>query len=131
MKRTIRLTAAFMLLLFLTDCGKYVSRYKAIGFIHSNSPTSAEMSFCSFEGTMVFKLKSSGEGNLKYTARLESGTATVFYDYDYYRTKQELFTIGSGEELDSSGGYIEAGTVYIIVETNGACGNGAFSIHIE
>ena len=129
MKRTISLIAAGILLLALTGCGKYISSYKAIGFVHSNSPSSAEMRFYSFDGTMVFKLKSSGEGDLKYTASLESGSAVVYYDY--YGSKQELFTIRSGESLDSHGGYIESGTVYILVETDGECANGAFSIHAD
>jgi len=129
MKRIFSLIASLIILLLLTGCGKYSSSYKAIGFVHSNGSASAEMSFYSFDGTMVFKLKSSGEGDLKYTAKLESGTATVYYDY--YGTKSELFTISPGEELDSHGGYVESGTVYIIVETNGECMNGEFSINVE
>lgn len=129
MKRVLSLTAAVIILLLLTGCGKYTSSYKAVGFVHSNVSTSAEMSFYSFDGRMVFKLKSSGEGDLKYTAKLESGTATVYYDF--YGTKTELFTINSGEEFDLHGGYVEAGTVYIIVETDGECMNGSFSIHVE
>ena len=129
MKKAFSLIAPWIILLLLTGCGKYSSSYKAIGFVHSNSSSSAEMSFYSFDGTMVFKLKSSGEGDLKYTAKLESGTATVYYDY--YGTKSELFTISSGEKLDSHGGYVETGTVYIIVETNGECMNGELSINIE
>ncbi len=129
MKRTFSLMASLIILLLLTGCGKYSSSYKAVGFVHSNSSASAEMSFYSFDGKMVFKLKSSGEGDLKYAAKLESGSATVYYDY--YGTKSELFTISSGDELDSHGGYIESGTVYIIVETNGECMNGEFSINVE
>lgn len=129
MKRILSLTTTLIILFLLTGCGKYTSNYKAVGFVHSNVSTSAEMSFYSFDGRMVFKLKSSGEGDLKYTAKLESGTATVYYDY--YGTKTELFTINSGEELDLHGGYVEAGTVYIIVETDGECMNGSFSIHVE
>lgn len=129
MKRILSLTATVIILLFLTGCGKYTSSYKAVGFVHSNVSTSAEMSFYSFDGRMVFKLKSSGEGDLKYTAKLESGTATVYYDY--YGTKTELFTINSGEEFDLHGGYVEAGTVYIIAETDGECMNGSFNIHVE
>lgn len=78
---------------------------------------------------MVFKLKSSAEGDLKYTAKLESGNATMYYDF--YGTKQELFSISAGEELDSHGGYVESGTVYIIVETDGACQNGDFQFTLN
>ena len=129
MKRTASLIAACIILLLLGGCGKYVSRYKAVGLVRTNSPALAEMGFHSFDGTMVFRLKSSGEGDLKYKARLESGTATVYYDYRGIRS--ELFSIGPGEEIDSHGGYIESGTVYIIVETDGECLNGEFSIHVE
>ena len=129
MKRTLSLITSLTLLLSLTGCGKYTSSYKAVGFVHSNSSGSAEMRFYSFEGKMVFKLKSSGEGDLKYTAELESGTAAVYYDYS--GTRSELFTISSGEALDSHGGYIETGTVYIIVETDRESKNGAFSFNVE
>ena len=119
----------FFLLITLTGCGKYSSSYKAVAFVHSNETDSAFMSFYSFEGRMIFKLKSSAEGDLKYTAKLESGNAAVYYDF--YGTKQELFSISAGEEIDSHGGYIESGTVYIIVETDGSCQNGEFHFSLQ
>ena len=87
------------------------------------------MNFYSFEGRIVFKLKSSGEGELKYTGSLESGKASVYYDF--YGTKTELFSISDGEEVDAKGGYVEAGTVYVIVETDGKCVNGDFSFQVS
>ena len=128
MKRIFSLIASLIILLLLTGCGKYSSSYKAIGFVHSNGSASAEMSFYSFDGRMVFKLKSPGEGDIKYTGKLESGTATVYY---VYHGTSELFTISAGEELEGHGGYVEAGTVYIIVETDGECMNGAFSFSVK
>ena len=129
MKKTVILLVSAMLVLSLAGCGRYVSSYKALGFVHSNESASAYMSFHSFEGRMVFKLKSSGEGDLKYTARLESGSAVVYYDF--YGTRQELFSISGGEEADSRGGYVEAGTVTIIVETDGSCQNGEFRFSLD
>jgi len=129
MKKIVILLVSAMLALFLAGCGKYVSSYKALGFVHSNKSDSAYMSFASFEGRMVFRLKSSGEGDLKYSARLESGSAVVYYDF--YGDKQELFSISGGEEADSRGGYVEAGTVYIIVETDGSCQNGEFRFSLD
>ena len=78
---------------------------------------------------MVFKLKSSGEGDLKYSAKLESGSATVYYDY--LGTKSKLFSVSGGEELASYGGYVDTGTVYIIVETEGECRNGVFQFNLD
>ena len=129
MKKIVILLVSAMLALSLAGCGKYVSSYKALGFVHSNKSDSAYMSFASFEGRMVFRLKSSGEGDLKYSARLESGSAVVYYDF--YGDRQELFSISGGEEADSRGGYVEAGTVYIIVETDGSCQNGEFRFSLD
>ena len=129
MKKTLALIVSFVMLISLAGCGGYVSSYKAVMFVHSNTSSSASMSFYSFEGRMVFRLISSGEGDLKYTAKLEQGSATVYYDYNGAKT--ELFSINGGEELDSHGGYIEKGTVYIIVETDGECMNGDFRFSFE
>lgn len=129
MKKRVALLACVLLLLLLMGCSKYSSSYKAVGFVHSNKADSAFMNFYSFDGRMVFKLKSTAEGELEYTAKLESGSADVYYDF--YGTKQELFSISAGEEIDSHGGYVESGTVYIIVETDGACKNGDFQFSLS
>lgn len=129
MKKIVIPLVSAMLALSLAGCGKYVSSYKALGFVHSNRSDSAYMSFASFEGRMVFRLKSSGEGDLKYSARLESGSATVYYDF--YGDRQELFSISGGEEAESRGGYVEAGTVTVIVETDGSCQNGEFRFSLD
>ena len=129
MKKIVILLVSAMLALSLAGCGKYVSSYKALGFVHSNRSDSAFMSFASFEGRMVFRLKSSGEGDLKYSARLESGSAVVYYDF--YGDRQELFSISGGEEAESRGGYVEAGTVTVIVETDGSCQNGEFRFSLD
>ena len=128
-KKMIALTAAVITLLSLTSCSAYKSRYRAVGFVHSNESAASFMSFYSFDGRMVFKMKSTGEGDLTYSAKLESGSATVYYDY--YGTKTELFSVGAGEEISSHGGYVEAGTVYVIVETDGECKNGDFQFNLN
>ncbi len=129
MKKVLTVIVAALMLFSLAGCSKYSSKYKAIGFVHSNESSSAFMEFYSFDGKMVFKLNSTGEGALKYTAKLESGSATVYYDY--LDTKSELFTVNSGDKLDSYGGYVDVGTVYVIVETDGECKNGDFRFSLE
>lgn len=124
MKKIIAVTLAGIPLLLSAGCGRYTSRYNAVGFVHSNESTAAFMTFYSFDGRMVFKMKSAGEGDLTYTAKLESGSARVYYDY--YGSKTELFSVNAGEEIQSHGGYVEAGTVYVIVETDEKCQNGDF-----
>ena len=129
MKKTLSLVVAVFMLFTLVGCSKYSSKYKAVAFVHSNESTSAYMSFYSFEGRMVFKLTSAGEGTLKYSAKLESGSATVYYDF--LGSKSELFSVHSGDEVDSYGGYVDSGTVYIIVATNGECQNGDFHFSFD
>ena len=129
MKKIAIFLVSAVLAISLAGCGRYVSSYKALGFVHSNRSGSAYMSFASFEGRMVFRLKSSGEGDLKYSAALESGSAAVYYDFN--GNKQKLFSISGGEEADSRGGYVEAGTVTVIVETDGGCRNGEFRFSVD
>lgn len=129
MKKTISLILAAVLVLTAAGCNSYTSKYMAVGFVHSNSSKSAFMNFFSFDGRMVFRLKSAGEGDIQYTAKLESGNAVVYYDYN--GTKLELFSASGGDEIDAHGGYIEKGTVYIIVETNGECKNGEFRFSVS
>lgn len=128
----VRSAAALMLALAMLlcsfGCGGYNSKYKAVGFVHSNDSESANMSFYTFEGRMVFELKATRESDIKYSAKLESGSATVYYDW---HGKQELFSVKGGEELDSRSGYVDNGTVYIIIETDGKCMNGEFSFSIN
>lgn len=128
-KNYLSLVLGLMLFLSLVGCGKYISSYRAVGFVHSSEASSAFMNFYSFEGTMVFKLKSSGKNELKYTAKLESGNASVYYDCK--GSKTELFSLQGGNEFSSNGGYFDAGTVYIIVETDGECINGEIRFSFE
>lgn len=129
MKKAISFIIAAIILFSLAGCSKYSSKYKAVGFVHSNESSSAYMDFSSFDGRMVFKLKSTGEGDLNYSAKLESGSAIVYYDF--YGNKEELFSVSSGNEINSHGGYVETGTVYIIIETNGECQNGEFRFSLD
>ncbi len=131
MKKTAKTLICLILsqLMILSFCGcsgysssEYRSSYKAVGFVQSNKSDSCFMSYYSFEGRMVFKLKSEGEGNISYKGFNATGNLTVYYDFDGNKT--ELFRLGPDESAESSGGYVGRGTVYIIVETDGKCTNG-------
>ena len=119
---------ALLLALSLCGCGRYASHYKAVGFVHSNTAESAYMSFFSFEGRMVFRLKSDGGETLRYTAKLETGSASVYADW--IGEKRELLSVGAGDDCGDAV-TTDAGTVYIIVETDGPCKNGDFRFSIE
>jgi hypothetical protein len=118
-------------LIGLSGCGRYVSHYSAVGCVHSNDSDSADLRFQSFEGTMVFRLKYDGKkpANLNYTAKLKTGSATVYYDVD--GTKEEWFPVRGGEEIDGRGGEPARGSFYVIVETDEPCREGEFRFVIE
>lgn len=118
-----------LLLLPLSGCNRYTSHYKATVFVHTNTAKNASMSFSSFEGSMVFKMKCESEDEkINYSAILEDGSATVFYDCN--GTKTELISVRSGDTISAIGATLQKGTVYIIVETSQTCKNGRFSFDI-
>ena len=122
--------AMLLLAMCLTGCGKYVSSYKALALVRSNTSNSASLSFYSFEGRMVFKLKCrSEEQTIRAEAELESGSAVVCYDAD--GTEKEWFRANAGEKYDGNLEKLPVGTVRIIVETDGKCKNGDFRFKIE
>lgn len=129
MKKVITAIICLILAVSLAGCGKYISSYKAVGFVHSNEKTSAFMSFISFDGTMVFKLKSSGESSVKCSAKLESGNAAVYFDCNGTRT--ELLSLQGGDNNYRQSESVAAGTVYVIVETDGICQNGEIRFSLE
>lgn len=118
MKKLISLLVLFAIIFSLCSCDSYVSSYKAIGLVRSNTSHSCKASFYSLEGHLVFKLKMSDaedEGSISYSMRADSGEIRLYYDI--YGVKEELARVKAGETLEGSGGYIEGGrTVYIIIE---------------
>lgn len=130
LSKALIVAAMALLLLTLSGCNGYVSYYKAVAFVHTNTAKNASMSFSSFEGTMVFKLKcESSEEKINYSAKLENGSAKVYYDCN--GTKTELFSVNSGDDVSDIGGILQKGTVFIIVEISGGGQHGSFTFDIK
>lgn len=132
MKKRITILIALLILLSLclSGCEKYVSHYSATAFVHSNESDHAFMNFLKFEGRMVFKLKCESEDKtLAWSAGLETGSATVYYDNGGEKT--ELCAVSAGDDLQDSLGKLTPGTIYIIVETDGNCETGNFDFKID
>ncbi len=128
MKKIFAALLSALLLVFacvgLAGCSKYTSAYSATTLVKIDNVTSHNLSFGSLKGRYVINLSSDGEGAIAYTASLEEGSATVYYDYD--NRKLELFTINGGQSLENTAGYVEEGIVYVIIETDGTCRGGHF-----
>ena len=114
-------------LVCLAGCSKYVSRYSALLLVTTNTSKTGSIRFSSFNGTKVFRLKSSGQ--LNYSAELSGGNATVYYDSN--GTKTELFKITSGQSVGPASISVTPGTVYVIVQTDGKCESGNFSFDVK
>lgn len=129
-KLILTLTLITIVLLALTACSGYPSKYKTTMCVRTNDSDSASLSFSTFEGTESFKLSTKESGTtLKYSAKLDKGTATIYYDDD--GTKKELFTIKAGETVDSKIENLNSGKLYIIFETDGKCEEGKFEFELE
>ena len=119
-------------MLSLASCDGYVSSYRAIGLVRSNTSHSCQTSFLSLDGELVFKLKKSEvgtEGDIGYKIELEEGEVHLYYDA--YGTKEELAHVNAGESVDSAGGYVEGGGKgYIIIEATGNA-HGKISVELD
>ena len=126
-----KLTAILLALclLALSGCGGYASKYYAFGLVKSNTAEAASLHFKRMGGSMVFHLSCTDPAQqIRYTATLESGSATVYYDCGEGKT--ELCALDAGETLDASGGTLEEGMVVLIVELSGSCKNGDFQFSL-
>ena len=120
MKKKLLFAAILVLaILCLAGCSiKYASHYSALMLITTNTPSRAGISFSSFDGTKSFRFNCKTPGTLlKYSGKLDDGSVTVSIDTD--GTERELFSLASKEQLNSSTALKDAGTVYIIVRSNG------------
>ena len=134
MKKTIfvlLILATVIACLCLCGCTPYNSSFKAKIFVHSNTNKSAAMSYTSFEGTYVFKMKTDKEKSevLEYSGHTDMGDVTVYYDCD--GSKNELFSLHAGDTLTGSVDLPTGAVVYVIVETDGAASDGSFTFAIR
>lgn len=119
----------FILCLMLSACkSKYTSHYSAMLMVTTNTSTKASISFDTFDGTYVMKLKNTGDGKvfITYHATLEEGNIKVYYDFD--DEKRTLFEIESNGSIEKeTEAFTSNKTIYIIIESEGKCNAGSFS----
>ena len=133
MKKTtkfISLRTLLILIFSLVGCdgSSYKSSYNAVGFVHHSTRRECSADFISLDGTFVFKLNYDGEENkLYYEASVASGNVNIYYDS--LGLKEKLFTAEAGYPIEGNSGYVERGTVYIILEAEDAK-NGSIKVRI-
>jgi len=115
----------------LAGCSGYASSFKTTMCVTTNTSKDASLSFSTLEGTKVFQMKvdKNAEGVLKYSGKLDGGSATVYYDDN--GTKKKLFSVGAGEKVEQSVEGLETGKLYVIIETDGKCEEGNFTFEVK
>ena len=130
MKRSfLKLLAVLAVSVCLAGC-RYVSSYAALGLLRSNTSKTAEVSFASLRGRLVFRLKCTDPSEaLICKGSVEEGSITVSIDNG--DKEKELFSLENEEMEETRYEALAEGTVYIIVKTDGSCRKGNFSFRIE
>ena len=136
MKKALSLlliTALIVSCFSLAGCSsdKYTSSYNAVGLVHTNTDTSASMSFSEFQGVKVFKVsvKEGYSRSLIYKMKLEAGEVTVYYDAD--GTKETLASVRPGKPVNSKLKDLKCDSMYIIVESKEKSLSGDFSFEVK
>lgn len=131
MKKIALFVVCILIAASLTGChaGKYTSRWNAVAFVHSNTSQKANMSFSSFNGTIVYELNCKNEEEtLHYSSTIESGRADVFYDNG--GEKVLMFSVNGGADADGFVSNLQKGKICIIVEATETCTDGQFIFEI-
>lgn len=131
---SVMIAVLTMILCFtLSACGnKYRSHYSATLMVTTNTSNEASVSFDSFSGTYVMKLKNNGadEVFITYKATLGKGNIKVYYDFN--DEKLDLFEIETNGSVDrKTETFTGNKTIYIIIESDGKCNDGSFSFVLE
>ena len=132
-RKTLLIFSLLMALLTfcLASCDVESSGFIAGKYVQKNNGNSAKISFSSFKGNDDYKIHTSGDSpkTLKYTGKLDSGDASVYYEVS--GEKKELFRIKGGEEVNSSIGDINDTSVKIFFEAPEKCKGGEFTFELE
>jgi uncharacterized lipoprotein YehR (DUF1307 family) len=121
--------AVILVFFTLSGCDSiYLNSYKATGLKHGIRGHECFASFETLDGTYVFKMKYRGkEDKIYYAADVESGEVNIYYDS--LGVKEKLFTAEAGYPIEGNTGYVDRGTVYIILEAENAK-NGSIKIRL-
>lgn len=126
-------TLMLVLCFTLSACGnKYTSKYSATLMVRTNTSNEASVSFDTFDGTYVIKLKNKGSEKafITYNARLEEGNIKVYYDVN--DEKLNLFEIGADGSFEGkTEAFTSDETIYIVIESDGKCNEGSFSFVLK
>lgn len=79
---------------------------------------------------MKFDGKGSDEVRITYQATLAEGNIKVYYDFS--EEKLDLFEIGSNGNVNGkTEAFTGSQTIYVIIESDGECSEGSFSVALE
>ena len=111
MKRSVILLLVICMLL---PCFAGCSRYEGT-FTQEDGTTFTTFTFDNFVGSHTVKMKRTGldDGQFYYRVELTQGSMAVSYKMGWLDTENPLFNAEAGTHLDSCGGYIWDGSIFI------------------
>ncbi|MDE6028712.1 MAG: hypothetical protein K2F90_00105 [Clostridiales bacterium] len=131
--RVIVAALALVLCFALCACGnkKYASRYSSSMMVKKSTTNKESISFGTFSGVYVMEFKNtSDEVRITYNATLEKGNIKVYFDYN--DEKSDLFEIGTDGSVEGKTEAFKSNqTIYVIIESDGKCTGGSFSVALE
>ena len=130
MKKHFGIIILLVLLSFLLSSCENVSFNSevAIGVAEFHTNKKATFSFSLYSGKKEYILNAKDNSRLKYTGKIEEGSAIVYIDCD--GEKKELYTIHSLEEIDSTFELKAKGSIIITIETTEKMKKGKFTFEI-
>lgn len=130
MKRIVCIFTIVLMIFTLGSCGG--GSYAALGMVKSNVGNSASLGFASFRGYYTFVLTPKGDEDrtLHYRASVEDGELSAIYETPDGEW-EPLFTVKSGESVDSSLELSFGGRVRVKVESEGTSKSGKVSLSLK
>ena len=133
MKKRIALLLIIVLtisMIGLTGCDQYTSSYNAVGLVTTKDSKSASLSFSTFNGTKVFKLKTGDEDmSLRVYGKLEEGAVEVYCDFG--QVLRQLLVMSDDSEFETSIDIPAKSTLYILIESKGEAKEGRFEFELK
>lgn len=119
--RKTKFVLVLMMVVMVLLCGcstKYVTNRTVSIMNETLKDAFYEVEFKELQGRTVVKFKkNSGDGQFKYVANLETGDVSVMYVIADF--EENLFTLKTGESVDTNGGYISSNqSGYLVIDAN-------------
>ncbi len=133
MKRLTAFILTIVMVFAIVSCSDNVNCYSATMLIKSSSNNKCSAEWGTLKGSLGLntKLTDKSESSIHYTATLEEGEISVYYETKLTE-KELLFTVKGGETAEGYAGYAENGQhIDIVIEAKEQSKGGKVTIDFD